>query len=61
MNTELRNKLFNKIKHVFENESTQEKEAMLEARETVDTQYKSHNSLQKKLLREHIQQKMLQH
>ena len=39
MNTELRNKLFNKIKHVFENESTQEKEAMLEARETVDTQY----------------------
>jgi len=41
MNTELRNKLFNKIKHVFENESTQEKEAMLEARETVDTQYKS--------------------
>ena len=26
MNTELRNKLFNKIKHVFENESTQERE-----------------------------------
>ena len=26
MNTELRNKLFNKIKHVFENEDTQEKE-----------------------------------
>jgi hypothetical protein len=41
MNTELRNKLFNKIKHVFENESTQEKEAMLEARENVDVQYKS--------------------
>jgi hypothetical protein len=41
MNTELRNKLFNKIKHTFENESTQEKEAMLEARENVDTQYKS--------------------
>jgi hypothetical protein len=41
MNTELRNKLFNKIKHTFENESTQEKEAMLEARENVDVQYKS--------------------
>jgi hypothetical protein len=27
MNTELRNKLFNKIKNVFENEDTQEKEA----------------------------------
>ena len=41
MNTELRNKLFNKIKHVFENESTQEREDYLQARETVDTQYKS--------------------
>jgi hypothetical protein len=41
MNTELRNKLFNKIKHTFENESTQEREAMLEARENVDVQYKS--------------------
>ena len=29
MNTELRNKLFNKIKNVFENEDTQEKEAFL--------------------------------
>ena len=35
MNTELRNKLFNKIKDVFENESTQEKEAYLQARESV--------------------------
>ena len=26
MNTELRNKLFNKIKHTFENEDTQERE-----------------------------------
>ena len=34
MNTELRNKLFNKIKNVFENEDTQEKEAFLQARET---------------------------
>ena len=39
MNTELRNKLFNKIKNVFENEDTQEKEAYLQAREDVDRQY----------------------
>ena len=39
MNTELRNKLFNKIKNVFENEDTQEKEAFLQARENVDEQY----------------------
>ena len=39
MNTELRNKLFNKIKNVFENEYTQEKEAFLQAREDVDRQY----------------------
>ena len=40
MNTELRNKLFNKIKNVFENEDTQEREAFLQAREDVDRQYK---------------------
>ena len=40
MNTELRNKLFNKIKDVFENESTKEKEAYLQARESVDHHYK---------------------
>ena len=40
MNTELRNKLFNKIKNVFENEDTQEREAYLQARESVDEQYK---------------------
>ena len=39
MNTELRNKLFNKIKDVFENEDTQEREAYLQARENVDRQY----------------------
>ena len=39
MNTELRNKLFNKIKNVFENEDTQEREAFLQAREEVDRQY----------------------
>jgi hypothetical protein len=41
MNTELRNKLFNKIKNVFENEDTQEREAFLQAREDVDYQYDS--------------------
>ena len=40
MNTELRNKLFNKMKDVFENEDTQEREAFLQAREDVDRQYK---------------------
>ena len=39
MNTELRNKLFNKIKDVFENEDTQEREAFLQARETVNDEY----------------------
>jgi uncharacterized protein YdiU (UPF0061 family) len=39
MNTELRNKLFNKIKNVFENEDTQEREAYLQAREDVDKHY----------------------
>jgi len=33
MNTEFRNKLFNKIKDVFENESTEEREAFLKSRE----------------------------
>jgi len=41
LNTELRNKLFNKIKNVFEEEMTQEKEAYLMARENVDVEYKS--------------------
>ena len=39
LNTELRNKLFNKIKNVFEEENTQEKEAYLQARENVDVEY----------------------
>jgi hypothetical protein len=39
LNTELRNKLFGKIKHVFENENTQEREDYLKARETVDFEY----------------------
>ena len=59
MNTELRNKLFNKIKNVFENEDTQEREGFLQARESVDYQYEhSTQDLQKKLLKEHIHQKM---
>ena len=39
MNTEYRNKLFNRIKDVFEKEETQERQAFMEARETfVETQ-----------------------
>ena len=45
MNTELRNKLFNKIKNVFENEDTQEREAFLQAREDVDRQYEQAHRL----------------
>ena len=37
MNTEFRNKLFNKIKDVFENESTEEREAFLKSREDFNT------------------------
>jgi hypothetical protein len=58
MNTELRNKLFNKIKNVFENEDTQEREAFLQAREDVDTIMVLHIILQKKLLKGLIHQKM---
>ena len=47
MNTELRNKLFNKIKSVFENEDTQEREAYLQARESVDHHYKYASELAK--------------
>ena len=60
MNTELRNKLFNKIKNVFENEDTQEREAFLQARENVDTEYNmQHLNLQQMLLKGLIHQKML--
>jgi len=47
MNTELRNKLFNKIKHTFENEDTQERELYLQAREVVNIQYKHTHELAK--------------
>jgi hypothetical protein len=50
MNTELRNKLFNKIKHTFENEDTQEREAFLMAREEVDSQYGIASTLAKEVV-----------
>jgi hypothetical protein len=50
MNTELRNKLFNKIKHTFENEDTQEREAFLQAREIVDQQYTMASELAKEVV-----------
>jgi hypothetical protein len=50
MNTELRNKLFNKIKHTFENEDTQEREAFLQAREQVDSTYEGASILAKEVV-----------
>ena len=50
MNTELRNKLFNKIKNVFENEDTQERELYLQARENVDEQYQIASELAKEVV-----------
>jgi len=50
MNTELRNKLFNKIKNVFENEDTQEREAYLQAREEVDLEYSVAHNLAKRVV-----------
>jgi len=50
MNTELRNKLFNKIKNVFENEDTQEREAFLQSREDVDKHYVVASQLAKQVV-----------
>jgi hypothetical protein len=50
MNTELRNKLFNKIKHTFENEDTQERELYLQAREQVDSAYEGASILAKQVV-----------
>ena len=50
MNTELRNKLFNKIKHTFENEETQEQQAFFQAREDVDSQYSIASKLAKEVV-----------
>ena len=41
MNTEYRNKLFNRIKDVFEKEETQERQAFLQARENFDESQKN--------------------
>ena len=38
MNTEYRNKLYNRIKDVFEKEDTQERQGYLEARENFENQ-----------------------
>ena len=38
MNTEYRNKLYNRIKDVFEKEDTQERQSFLEARENFENQ-----------------------
>ena len=50
MNTELRNKLFNKIKHTFENEDTQERENFLSARGSVDYHYDIAHKLAKQVV-----------
>ncbi len=50
MNTELRNKLFNKIKDVFEKEETFEREAFLQSREEVDKHYKIASDLAKEVV-----------
>ena len=50
LNTELRNKMFNKIKNVFENENTQEREAYLQARENVDVEYTKAFELAKEIV-----------
>jgi hypothetical protein len=47
MNTELRNKLFNKIKNVFENEDTQEREGFLRSREIFNTEQSYASTLAK--------------
>ena len=41
MNTEYRNKLFNRIKNVFEKEETQEQQAFLQARENFNESQKN--------------------
>jgi hypothetical protein len=50
MNTELRNKLFNKIKDVFENEDTQEREAFLRSREIFNTEQSYARTLAKQVV-----------
>jgi len=50
MNTELRNKLFNKIKNVFENEDTQEKEGFLRSREIFNIEQSYASTLAKQVV-----------
>jgi hypothetical protein len=50
MNTEFRNKLFGKIKDVFENESTEEREAFLKSREDFNTAQQSTFDLAKQVV-----------
>jgi hypothetical protein len=50
MNTELRNKLFNKIKNVFENEDTQEREGYLQSREIFNTEQSYASTLAKEVV-----------
>jgi len=50
MNTELRNKIFNKIKHTFENENTQEREGFLRSREIFNTEQSYASTLAKEVV-----------
>ena len=50
MNTEYRNKFYNRIKDVFEKEETQEQQAFLQAREDFDTIQKSTFELAKQVV-----------
>ena len=50
MNTEYRNKLFNKIKDVFENEDTQERQGFMESRETFNIAQQSAHALAKQVV-----------
>ena len=50
MNTEYRNKLYNRIKDVFEKEETQEQQAFLEARENFNAEQKSAFELAKQVV-----------
>ena len=50
MNTEYRNKLFNKIKDVFENEDTQERQGFMESRENFNIAQQSAHTLAKQVV-----------
>ena len=50
MNTEYRNKLFNKIKDVFEKEETQERQAFMESRELFDKMQKATHATAKQVV-----------